>query len=505
MPSSYSQNLGIELPADGELDGLWGEVVNTNMDIIDRASNGSVTLTLSGTSSTLTTSDGVLSNGQYKLLVLGGSPSGAHTITISPNDAQKIYFVRNTTAQSVIFTQGSGGNVTIAAGDSGIIYSNGGGSGAAVANLTDDFAMNSVKITGGSITGITDLAIADGGTGASDAATARTNLGIGTIATQSAASVTITGGSITGITDLAVADGGTGASDAAAARTNLGLAIGTNVQAYDADLDALAALSVSGLLTRTGAGTAAARTLTGTSDQIAVTDGDGVSGNPTIAAVVASQAEAEAGTNATKLMTPQRVSQAIAALSPVKFTNSQLFTASGTWTCPAGVTEVYAIVIGGGAGGGDGFSGGWAGLSAGWLSVSGNVSVTVGLGGAGSNSTVGVDGGTSSFSSLSATGGLGAGGNGTGSGGNFANSTVVGAFRTIDVLDAAVLAILPNGRASSIISTMVQVTTRRPRTGSNSAIVYSTSLTWTPGVPGTSYSFPTPASGGVGGAVWVFW
>lgn len=66
--------------------------------------------------------------------------------------------------------------------------------------------------------------------------TARTSLGLGTIATQSAASVAVTGGTITGITDLAVADGGTGASTAADARTNLGLVIGTDVQAYSADI-----------------------------------------------------------------------------------------------------------------------------------------------------------------------------------------------------------------------------------------------------------------------------
>ena len=67
-----------------------------------------------------------------------------------------------------------------------------------------------------------------------DAAAQRTTLGLGSMATQNANNVSVSGGSISGITDLAVADGGTGSSTPSAARTALGLAIGADVMAYEA-------------------------------------------------------------------------------------------------------------------------------------------------------------------------------------------------------------------------------------------------------------------------------
>tara|TARA_R110000787_G_scaffold59265_3_gene134357 strand:+ start:564 stop:2420 length:1857 start_codon:yes stop_codon:yes gene_type:complete len=167
MATTYTDNTGITKPGSGEQSGTWGTTVNTNFDIIDRALNDVGAITLSGSTYTLTTNNGSLSDGQYSAIVFSGTLSGDCTVTIDPSDAAKTYIVKNSTTGgfSVIFSQGngSGGTLTVPADQVAIVYADGAGVGAkvdgkALSNVTDALTFSgTTKVqatsTGATVTG----------------------------------------------------------------------------------------------------------------------------------------------------------------------------------------------------------------------------------------------------------------------------------------------------------------------------------------------------------------
>jgi len=152
MASTYTA-AGIELITTGEQSGTWGTTTNTNWELVEELATGVVSVALTGTTYTLTTSDGSSSEGRHAVVVFSGSPGGTCTVTISPNDMQKVYFVKNGSDETVTLTQGSGGNVNVAAGDSAIVYCDGAGAGAAVVDFTSTFNFAAYADTTANFTG----------------------------------------------------------------------------------------------------------------------------------------------------------------------------------------------------------------------------------------------------------------------------------------------------------------------------------------------------------------
>ena len=151
--ATYTAANALKKISTGDESGTWGDSTNNNFDIIDRASNGFVSIALSATSYTLELSTtSVLSDGHYKAIKFTGTPSGTCTVTLQQNDKARIYMILNSTNQSLSITQGSGANVTIAADKSAVILADGAGSGAAVTDFTSVLGgITELDVTAGTV------------------------------------------------------------------------------------------------------------------------------------------------------------------------------------------------------------------------------------------------------------------------------------------------------------------------------------------------------------------
>ena len=169
MTSTYTTNLGIEKMATGDQSGTWGTTTNTNFDILDEAINGVITVTLSsagssGSPTALPITDGSSSNGRNKFIEFndGGDLGGTAYVQLTPNNAEKIVFMRNSlsASRSVIVFQGTynaSNDFEIPNGKDVVLKFDGAGSGAVVTLLqpnekrTGSFEVDNLKLDGNTL------------------------------------------------------------------------------------------------------------------------------------------------------------------------------------------------------------------------------------------------------------------------------------------------------------------------------------------------------------------
>ena len=168
MASSYSTSLGIEKMATGDQSGAWGTTTNHNWDILDRISAyTSVAITTNADTATLTVREASpgsgtenLQDGMYRVVKFTGALDSNCTVTIAPNTAKVFFIIINATTDSgssgpysVILSQGSGANITVANGKSAVVYCDGAGGGAAVVDAISNLAVATVTTSGTVTTG----------------------------------------------------------------------------------------------------------------------------------------------------------------------------------------------------------------------------------------------------------------------------------------------------------------------------------------------------------------
>jgi len=168
MASTYVNDLRLEEIGTGEASGTWGTKTNANLELIGEAFSYGSEAIADASTHTITMADGTSDQARsFYLKCTGGGQ--ACTVTLAPNTVSKVWLIENATSATLTFSQGSGANVAVAAGEVKMIATDGQGSGAVVyelltdVNLAGTTALATLKLGGTTVTSTAaELNILDG-------------------------------------------------------------------------------------------------------------------------------------------------------------------------------------------------------------------------------------------------------------------------------------------------------------------------------------------------------
>ena len=137
MASTYVNDLRLNEMATGDQSGSWGTVTNLNLEMIAEAFAYGTEAIANASTHTITVPDGAKGDERrFYLKCTGGGQ--ACTVTLAPNTVSKVWMIENATSATLTFTQGSGANVAVLAGQVKMIATDGAGSGAVIYDLLTD-------------------------------------------------------------------------------------------------------------------------------------------------------------------------------------------------------------------------------------------------------------------------------------------------------------------------------------------------------------------------------
>ena len=257
MASTYVNDLRLEEIGTGEASGTWGTKTNVNLELIGEAFSYGSEAIADASTHTITIADG--ESDQARSLYLKCTGGGqACTVTLAPNTVSKVWLIENATSATLTFSQGTGANVAVAAGEVKMIATDGQGSGAVVYDLLTDVnlagttALATLKLGGTTVTSTgAELNLVDGSSA-------------GTIV-NSKAVIYSSGGQVNGTT-LAIAGTEITATAAELNYNDTGAAVGTVVASKTVTADANKDVASLRNLTLTGELDAATLDISGNAD-----------------------------------------------------------------------------------------------------------------------------------------------------------------------------------------------------------------------------------------------